>query len=91
MSLIKKKYTNISGTTSKTFKIGKNKLTIDNEVDGSLRFSLYNSQGALTEWKLDSDEGSIEFPSGAKIIIGELNTRLDNIEQRLLELENSGE
>jgi hypothetical protein len=88
MSLMKKKYTNSSGTISKTFKIGKNRLTIDNEVDGSLRFSLYDSQGVLTEWKLNSDDKSIEFPTGDKIIASQLLERLDLIEQRLTAIEN---
>lgn len=48
MSLTKN-FTNSSGTMSRSYKIGKNRLTVDNEVDGSLRFSFYASGGTLTE------------------------------------------
>jgi len=44
-----KTFTNISGTVSKSFQIGKNRVVIDNIVDGFLQFSFYNSDGILTQ------------------------------------------
>jgi hypothetical protein len=49
MSLIGKKYNNSCGTISKTFKIGKKRVMIDAETDGSLIFSVYNSEGSVTQ------------------------------------------
>lgn len=49
MSLVNKNYSNSSGTISRSFRIGKNRLIVDNEVDGSIRFSLYDSNNTLTQ------------------------------------------
>jgi hypothetical protein len=54
---------------SKSYQIGKNRLIVDNEYDGVLKFSLRDSAGNWTQWKLNSDENSIEFPTGDKIKI----------------------
>lgn len=72
MSLVNKNYSNSSGTISRSFRIGKNRLIVDNEVDGSLRFSLYDSTNTLTQWKMNSDDNSIEFPTGDKIVIDKI-------------------
>ena len=67
MSLISNTYTNSSGNTSKSYQIGKNRVIVDNEQDGILKFSLYDSTGELTQWKLNSDDNLIEFPTGDKV------------------------
>ncbi len=69
MSPMNKNYNNSSGTTSRSFQIGKNRLIVDNEDDGILKFSLRDSTGTITQWKLNSDDNMIEFPTGDTIKI----------------------
>ncbi len=45
----RKTFFNIDGTTSKSFQIGKNKVTIDNIKEGELRFSLLDEQGQMNQ------------------------------------------
>ena len=92
MSLLKKNFNNSAGTTSRTYQIGKNRLTVDNEVDGSLRFTFYDSNGDPTEWKLDSDTNSIIFPDGAAITVQRIITleeKVSTLEDKVTALENA--
>ena len=68
-----KYFNNNNGTTSRSFQIGKNRLIVDNIDNGLLRFSLYDSSGVLTQWKMNSDDNSVEFPSGDKIVIDKIS------------------
>lgn len=67
----RKTFFNIDGTTSKSFQIGKNKVTIDNIEEGELRFSLLDEQGQMNQWILDVNDNEITFPSGSKVGIDE--------------------
>ena len=68
-----KYFNNSNGTTSKSYQIGKNRLIVDNEDNGLLRFSLYDSNLVLTQWKMNSDDNTIEFPTGDKIVIDKVS------------------
>lgn len=67
----RKTFFNINGTTSKAFQIGKEKVIIDNIIDGELRFSLFDENNSLKQWILNVNDEKIIFPSGSTIGIDE--------------------